>query len=827
MAGPIRATAARAPSASSRQPPRPLNAWILYRKAKLAELLKEEPELKRQPQAELSKRISRLWKEESDEIRTRYEYEANVHKTQHQEQYPDYQFRPQKRAEKERMREERRVEKEKERKQQQRRIRNMSQSSARQPSVPTTPAPSSILPPVHDFLAELANTNPSEFHTVCTNTYGPYGPSPPVSQCPSPNGSPVSRPRSLPVSSESERSQSRPPHSISTSITPSTYQLSPLELISALHNASTSPDVQPNPQEKKPQPDAPTSPDVISPSWAQPQEQAGPSGHAPSLATAGPSGFAAPDASVTQGGNGFTAGALWPAPSAQEVNGADARQDANGSAKDGYSETYGHEGHEGQGQQSIVSFFFCYLFSPSFLVHVSRLTWRPCCHWSISLSSCFCDLPQNLRVFAVVSSNSFLHPHLLQSQPNGSVKMDGMNSQWTNSFNVNETYFNYDTAPLQGQLASTGVEDVFALTIPTASLGEGPPGEIEIQTGNFFGQYQQQFEGAAGGSDAVQQNMPTVTNDQLGEYQMFLQQFGVPMNNVYDNHDLVDGSTIMDSGVTLSETPPNLTMDPIANLHEHDLQGSSLTQNSPTPQTPSSTSDMQSHMQPLSAVERDLGMEPFVFPQDMQQHGIFALPTPPSTVSPTAYMSFSQIQSNVPSPSYIQVHDFDSNANKTSHTQQQQQLQNQHRPHSSWGYHIAHPQVQFQSQTQEQTPSQAQPQPPALATPSPSPRVPATHSRRTQQPQQPRMNALVAGATAGMHRASVAMGLFPGMQLSDSPAPNANANVPAMGMGTNDVNAGVGAAKENEMSGSTMTMKNAQVPAARKVANQWRVARSS
>ena len=141
MAGPIRATATRASQSVSRQPPRPLNAWILYRKAKLAELLQEDPELKRLPQSEISKRISRLWKEESEPIRNQYEYQANLQKTQHQELYPDYQFKPQKRSEKERQREERRVEKEKERAEQ-RRIRNMGQLAAtRQRSAACTAEP--------------------------------------------------------------------------------------------------------------------------------------------------------------------------------------------------------------------------------------------------------------------------------------------------------------------------------------------------------------------------------------------------------------------------------------------------------------------------------------------------------------------------------------------------------------------------------------------------------------------------------------------------------------------------------------------------------------
>lgn len=95
----------------SKQPPRPQNAWILYRQWALANLLKEEPELQGVPQSQLSKRLGAMWKEVDAQTRSRFEQQANLLKQQHAIEYPDYQFRPVKKSVKQRVREERKHEK--------------------------------------------------------------------------------------------------------------------------------------------------------------------------------------------------------------------------------------------------------------------------------------------------------------------------------------------------------------------------------------------------------------------------------------------------------------------------------------------------------------------------------------------------------------------------------------------------------------------------------------------------------------------------------------------------------------------------------------------
>ncbi|GAA6061925.1 hypothetical protein JCM10212_001493 [Sporobolomyces blumeae] len=83
-------------SATSRktgQPPRPPNAWICYRSARVHEL-RATPEYLKIPQADISKIIGQLWRSESPEVRKRYELEAAAKKLEHRKKYPDYTFKP-------------------------------------------------------------------------------------------------------------------------------------------------------------------------------------------------------------------------------------------------------------------------------------------------------------------------------------------------------------------------------------------------------------------------------------------------------------------------------------------------------------------------------------------------------------------------------------------------------------------------------------------------------------------------------------------------------------------------------------------------------------
>ncbi|KLO20368.1 hypothetical protein SCHPADRAFT_884447 [Schizopora paradoxa] len=216
MTGPIRtkdAVDSRSPSASGsntaattmghpstsakpykgKNPPRPLNAWIIYRREKLQEILKD-PENKRLPQSELSKKISALWKAETDDSRARFEYEANLSKAQHQKDYPDYQFRPMKRADKQKERIEKKKEADRERAE-----RKMAKIGKRASSTNASTAATPLEGgqqfegPSSSHLPSAPSTSSAQHqqvHSFMVQRYGVCGPSPPLSQAPSPYGSP-------------------------------------------------------------------------------------------------------------------------------------------------------------------------------------------------------------------------------------------------------------------------------------------------------------------------------------------------------------------------------------------------------------------------------------------------------------------------------------------------------------------------------------------------------------------------------------------------------------------------------------------------------------
>ncbi|KAK6905910.1 hypothetical protein I203_106745 [Kwoniella mangroviensis CBS 8507] len=64
------------------------------------------------PQAHISKLISTLWKNETEERKAFYERKADLRKIEHQKKYPDYKFQPMRKADKIRQREERERERE-------------------------------------------------------------------------------------------------------------------------------------------------------------------------------------------------------------------------------------------------------------------------------------------------------------------------------------------------------------------------------------------------------------------------------------------------------------------------------------------------------------------------------------------------------------------------------------------------------------------------------------------------------------------------------------------------------------------------------------------
>lgn len=184
MAGPIRTLDMKV----EKQPPRPPNAWILYRSEKLRDpTLKSETRL---PQADISKMISAMWKSESEDVRARYEYLANVKKNEHEAKYPGYRYQPMKRVDKERMREAKKLEKEKERAEKKGKTR----------------APYAI-----PFIAGPMSTPMS--YVATEMRYGPAGPSPPLSVAASPetptndvsSKTPPERVKEIPIASSSSR----------------------------------------------------------------------------------------------------------------------------------------------------------------------------------------------------------------------------------------------------------------------------------------------------------------------------------------------------------------------------------------------------------------------------------------------------------------------------------------------------------------------------------------------------------------------------------------------------------------------------------------------
>jgi hypothetical protein len=165
MAGPVRTVATD--NRMTIQPPRPPNAWILYRSDKLRNLPPTAPGVPRRAQADVSKLISEMWKNELDDVRAEYERRADARKAEHQAMYPGYRFHPMKKEEKERLREEKRQEKERDRAQ-----------SRRGRARPTPYATSFVPTPMPHPLAAYYQPEVR---------YGPAGPSPPLSAASSPN----------------------------------------------------------------------------------------------------------------------------------------------------------------------------------------------------------------------------------------------------------------------------------------------------------------------------------------------------------------------------------------------------------------------------------------------------------------------------------------------------------------------------------------------------------------------------------------------------------------------------------------------------------------
>lgn len=152
------------------QPPRPPNAWIIYRTENQHNIPPPAPGEPPHTQAVVSRILGARWKKESPQVKAEYERRAEEKKAEHHIKFPDYTFKPLKKEEKERLREERR--------------RLKSEAKRAGPSQNSQPTsldqqllPSSLPVASDGFLYPMSQP---------TYIFGAAGPSPPMSAASSP-----------------------------------------------------------------------------------------------------------------------------------------------------------------------------------------------------------------------------------------------------------------------------------------------------------------------------------------------------------------------------------------------------------------------------------------------------------------------------------------------------------------------------------------------------------------------------------------------------------------------------------------------------------------
>jgi hypothetical protein len=74
-----------------KKPPRPPNAFILYRRAKQPTIVAQHQGITNN---EVSKEIGRMWHEEPMEVRLKFQKMAEAAKEEHMKKYPEYRYRP-------------------------------------------------------------------------------------------------------------------------------------------------------------------------------------------------------------------------------------------------------------------------------------------------------------------------------------------------------------------------------------------------------------------------------------------------------------------------------------------------------------------------------------------------------------------------------------------------------------------------------------------------------------------------------------------------------------------------------------------------------------
>lgn len=196
------------PSATgaSGQPPRPANAWILYRSDKMKDIAPSLPGQPRPPQADISKLIAAMWKNETSEIRQHYEALSDMKKAEHLALYPGYRFQPMKKADREKVRAEKRAEKEREKMaaialknyaRKPKAKRGATEDSVGDVTSPTIPQPMAALPWQVQVTGQAAASSPTATVTSPTSSrghafsYQPYA----APSAPSSAAAPVKRKR--------------------------------------------------------------------------------------------------------------------------------------------------------------------------------------------------------------------------------------------------------------------------------------------------------------------------------------------------------------------------------------------------------------------------------------------------------------------------------------------------------------------------------------------------------------------------------------------------------------------------------------------------------
>lgn len=242
------------------QPPRPPNAWIIFRSEMSRILPPVAPGQPGRPQSAVSRTIADLWANLDPKTKQQYERRAEAKKAEHALKYPNYRFTPVKKEEKERIREEKRLIKEAQTKGQSRRGRakpptNASSSSSNPYMMMPVPMTSYYPPP------------PQLFPSV--PNYGPLGPSPPVSAASSPNDSGLYS-ESSHSSPSADLSQSQVPAALpySAMMTMMTPQSSGMGASVSPPSQSQSQSPQPGPSHWAPQQEDNASSSSLVPDWS-------------------------------------------------------------------------------------------------------------------------------------------------------------------------------------------------------------------------------------------------------------------------------------------------------------------------------------------------------------------------------------------------------------------------------------------------------------------------------------------------------------------------------------------------------------------------------